>query len=78
MSPMSKIGDGELNIRHLLTHEHHVVVDIIKLIIKSLLHALKALPRGLVCSPVLASSDVFFISIIYGVTLIDRVTHVRP
>ena len=78
MSPMSKIDDGGLNVSHLLTHEHHVVVDIIKLIIRSLLHALKVLPHGLVCSPMLASSDVFFISIKYGVTLIARVTHVHP
>ena len=77
-APMSKIVDGVLNVRHLLAHEHHVVVDIIKLIIKLLLHALKALPHRLVCSPMLAPGDVLLISVKYGVTLIARVTHGRP
>ena len=78
MSPMSKVGDGGLNVRHLLTHEHHVVVDIIKLIIKLLLHTLKALPHSLVCSPMLASSNVLFITIKYRMTLIAGVAHVHP
>ena len=67
-----------LDVRHLLTDEHHVVVDIIKLIIKSLLHALKTLPHSLVCSPILASSNVLFITIKYRITLIAGVAHVRP
>ena len=34
MTPMSKIVDGVLNVRHLSVHEEHVVVDIVELIIK--------------------------------------------
>ena len=75
---MSQIVDGVLNVRHLSVHEEHVVVDIVELIIKMGLHALKALPHSLVCSPMLASGDVLLISIKYGVTLIARVTHGRP
>ena len=75
---MSKIADGVLNVRHLSVHEEHVVVDVVELIIQAGLHALKALPHSLVCSPMLASSDVLLISIKYGVTLIARVTHGRP
>ena len=75
---MSKIVDGVLNVRHLLVHEQHVVVDVVELIIKAGLQTLKALPHSLVCSPMLASCDVFFISVKYGVTLIARVTHGRP
>ena len=75
---MSKIVDGVLNVRHLLVHEEHVVVDVVELIIKPGLQTLKALPHSLMCSPMLASSDEFLISIKYGITLIARVIHGRP
>ena len=70
---MSKIVDGVLYVRHLSVHEEHVVVDVVELIIKAGLHTLKALPHSLMCSPMLASSDEFLISIKYGITLIARV-----
>ena len=75
---MSKIVDGVLNVRHLSVHEEHVVVDVVELIIKAGLHTLKAMPHSLMCSPMLASSDEFLISIKYGITLIARVIHGRP
>ena len=62
-SAMTKVGDGVLEGRHLLSKEQHVVVEVIKLIIKSLLDTFKSLPYALLHSPMLSSSDVLFITI---------------
>ena len=53
-------------------------MDVVELISKAGLQALKALPHSLICLPMLAPSDEFLISIKYGVTLIARVIHGWP
>ena len=63
MAPGAKIGNRSLNVRHLLTHEDHVVVDIIKLVVEAILNTLEPLPNALLSSPMLSSCDVLFISI---------------
>ena len=63
MAPGAKIGNRSLNVRHLLTHEDHVVVDIIKLVVEAILNTLEPLPNALLSSPMLSSCDVLFISV---------------
>ena len=60
---MTKVGDGPLDGHHMLSKEQHVVVEVIKLIIKSLLDTFKPLPYALLYSPMLSSCDELFISI---------------
>ena len=62
-TPVAKIVNGSLNVRHLLTHEDHVVVDIIKLVVEAILNALEPLPNALLSSPMLSSCDVLFIAV---------------
>ena len=62
-APVAKIVNRSLNVRHLLTHEDHVVVDIIKLVVEATLNTLEPLPNALLSSPMLSSCDVLFISI---------------
>ena len=62
-APVAKIVNRSLNVRHLLTHEDHVVVDIIKLVVEATLNMLEPLPDALLSSPMLSSCDVLFISI---------------
>ena len=62
-APVAKIGNICLNARHLLSHEHHVVVDVIKLLVEAMLNTLEPLSNALLSSPMLASSDVLFIAI---------------
>ena len=67
---MAKVGDGPLDGRHLLAKEQHVVVEVIKLIIKSLLKTFKPLPYALLHSPMLSSCDELFISVKDGIIFI--------
>ena len=62
-APVTKIVNRSLNVRHLLTHEDHVVVDIIKLVVEAILNTLEPLPNALLSSPMLSSCDVLFISV---------------
>ncbi len=68
-SAMTKIGDGPLDGHHLLAKEQHIVVDVIKLIIKSLLNTFKSLPYALLHSPMLSSCDELFISVKDGIVV---------
>ena len=60
---VAKIVNGSLNVRHLLTHEDHVVVDIIELVVEALLNTLEPLPDALLSSPMLSSCDELFIAV---------------
>ena len=60
---VTKIVNRSLNVRHLLTHEGHVVVDIIELVVEALLNTLEPVPDTLLSSPMLSSCDEFFISV---------------
>ena len=60
---VTKIVNRSLNVRHLLTHEDHVVVDIIKLVVEAILNTLEPLPNALLSSPMLSSCDVLFIAV---------------
>ena len=62
-TPVAKIVNGSLNVRHLLTHEDHVVVDIIELVVEALLNTLEPLPDALLSSPMLSSCDELFIAV---------------
>ena len=62
-APVTKIVNRSLNVRHLLTHEHHVVVDIIKLVVKATLNTLEPFPNALLDSPMLSSCDELFIAV---------------
>ena len=62
-APVAKIVNRSLNVRHLLTHEDHVVVDIIKLVVEATLNTLESLPDALLSSPMLSSCDVLFIAV---------------
>ena len=62
-APVTKIVNRSLNVRHLLTHEDHVVVDIIKLVVEATLNTLEPLPDALLSSPMLSSCDEFFIAV---------------
>jgi hypothetical protein len=62
-APVTKIVNRSLNVRHLLTHEDHVVVDVVELLIEATLNTLEPLPYALLGSPMLSSCDVLFISV---------------
>ena len=62
-SLIAKIGDRSLDVRHLLTHEDHVVVDVVELLIEATLNTLEPLPYALLGSPMLSSCDVLFIAV---------------
>ena len=62
-APVAKIVNRSLNVRHLLTHEDHVVVDVVELFIEATLNTLEPLPNALLSSPMLSSCDVLFISV---------------
>jgi len=72
----SKVGDGLLNLRHLVTQKDIVVVEVIKLLLESALHTFKSLADGLSCSPMLSTRDEIFIPIENGIALIAGGTHV--
>lgn len=63
MAPVAKIVNRSLNVRHLLTHEDHVVVDVIELVIETILNTLEPLPNALLSSPMLSSCDELFIAV---------------
>ena len=62
-APVTKIVNRSLNVRHLLTHEDQVVVNVIEVLIESTLNTLEPLPYALLGSPMLSSCDVLFISV---------------
>ena len=62
-APVAKIVNRSLNVRHLLTHEDHVVVDIIKLVVEATLNTLEPLLNALLSSPMLSSCDELFIAV---------------
>jgi hypothetical protein len=62
-APVTKIVNRSLNVRHLLTHEDHVVVDVVELLIEATLNTLEPLTYALLDSPMLSSCDVLFIAV---------------
>jgi hypothetical protein len=66
---MGKVGDGPLDLRHLLSHQNEVVVDILKLIVNSCFDALEPLANALLVSPMASSCHILILSIKVRVVL---------
>ena len=60
---VAKIGNRSLNVCHLLTHEDHVVVDVVELLIEATLDTLEPLPNALLRSLMLSLCDELFIAV---------------